>query len=259
MIPRFEFRTILIRIRSNEKQTAKKSRQWQSQVIAKSKLNSTKFKLWKLKPNRPKTELSEVMARVKNTPRGPSGSGVAPKAALNRKLVTKRKALAGSSEKNKTKPIKVKPVQKVKPKLRLPPREDSDDDDPIPIREIRYFQKSADNMIRRLPFQRLVRQIVQDMKLAVPSWGSRSFSDGGWSLLDRPLRRHQPARHPCQARHHHAERHQAGSSHPWRGQRRKLNLITTHPAIWCQPLIVMWSRHKKKSFVNLKVKEMSIM
>ncbi len=109
------------------------------------------------------------MARVKKSPSGPSGSGVAPKAALNRKLVTKRKALAGSSEKSKTKskPIKVKPVKKDKPKLRLPPSEGSDDDDPIPIREIRYFQKSTDNMIRRLPFQRLVRQIVQDMKRAL--------------------------------------------------------------------------------------------
>jgi histone H3 len=35
----------------------------------------------------------------------------------------------------------------------------------VALREIRRYQKSTDLLIRKLPFQRLVRQIVQDMGL----------------------------------------------------------------------------------------------
>lgn len=34
----------------------------------------------------------------------------------------------------------------------------------VALREIRKYQKSTDNLIRRLPFQRLVREIAQDFK-----------------------------------------------------------------------------------------------
>jgi histone H3 len=35
----------------------------------------------------------------------------------------------------------------------------------VALREIRRYQKSTDLLIRKLPFQRLVRQLVQDMGL----------------------------------------------------------------------------------------------
>ena len=34
----------------------------------------------------------------------------------------------------------------------------------VALREIRYFQKTTDLLIRKLPFQRLVREIAQDFK-----------------------------------------------------------------------------------------------
>src|ERR1700690_560258 len=34
----------------------------------------------------------------------------------------------------------------------------------VALREIRRYQKSTDNLIRKLPFQRLVREIAQDFK-----------------------------------------------------------------------------------------------
>ena len=35
----------------------------------------------------------------------------------------------------------------------------------VALREIRRYQKSTDLLIRKLPFQRLVREIAQDMKI----------------------------------------------------------------------------------------------
>jgi histone H3 len=35
----------------------------------------------------------------------------------------------------------------------------------VALREIRRYQKSTNNLIRRLPFQRLVREIAQDFKV----------------------------------------------------------------------------------------------
>jgi histone H3 len=37
----------------------------------------------------------------------------------------------------------------------------------VALREIRRYQKSADLLIRKAPFQRLVREIVQEMKVNV--------------------------------------------------------------------------------------------
>ncbi|KAJ7606166.1 histone-fold-containing protein [Mycena polygramma] len=37
----------------------------------------------------------------------------------------------------------------------------------VALREIRQYQKTTNNLIRRLPFQRLVREIAQDFKAAL--------------------------------------------------------------------------------------------
>jgi histone H3 len=39
----------------------------------------------------------------------------------------------------------------------------------VALREIRKYQKSTDLLIRKLPFQRLVREIAQDFKVSYPS------------------------------------------------------------------------------------------
>lgn len=38
----------------------------------------------------------------------------------------------------------------------------------VALREIRRYQKSTELLIRKLPFQRLVREIAQDFKVCVP-------------------------------------------------------------------------------------------
>ena len=38
----------------------------------------------------------------------------------------------------------------------------------VALREIRRYQKSTELLIRKLPFQRLVREIAQDFKVSYP-------------------------------------------------------------------------------------------
>ena len=38
----------------------------------------------------------------------------------------------------------------------------------VALREIRRYQKSTELLIRKLPFQRLVREIAQDFKVCLP-------------------------------------------------------------------------------------------
>ena len=87
----------------------------------------------------------------------------------------------------------------------------------VALREIRRYQKSTDLLIRKLPFQRLVREIAQDFKTDLRFQSSavlalQEASPRG--LPRRPLRGHQPVRHPRQARDHHAQGHPAGPTHP---------------------------------------------
>jgi histone H3 len=42
----------------------------------------------------------------------------------------------------------------------------------VALREIRHYQKSTETLIRRLPFQRLVREIAEGFKLALRFQGS---------------------------------------------------------------------------------------
>ena len=40
----------------------------------------------------------------------------------------------------------------------------------VALREIRRYQKSTELLIRKLPFQRLVREIAQDFKVGPSGW-----------------------------------------------------------------------------------------
>ena len=83
------------------------------------------------------------MARTKNTARK-SISGKAPRKHLAAKAARKT-ASAGAGIKTEKSSRKFKPGT-------------------IAIREIRKYQRSTELLIRKLPFQRLVREIAQDYK-----------------------------------------------------------------------------------------------
>ena len=76
-----------------------------------------------------------IMARTKQTPRKTTG-GKAPRRQLATKAVCKSRGRGG-----------------IKKTLRYRPGT-------VALREIRRYQKSTDLLIRKLPFQRLVREIA---------------------------------------------------------------------------------------------------
>ena len=56
----------------------------------------------------------------------------------------------------------------------------------VALREIRRYQKSTELLIRKLPFQRLVREIAQDFKVSHLVVLSRDGSDSDNVSQDRP-------------------------------------------------------------------------
>jgi histone H3 len=82
------------------------------------------------------------MARTKQTARKSTG-GKAPRKQLASKAA--RKSAAAPSTGGVKKPHRYKPGT-------------------VALREIRRYQKSTELLIRKLPFQRLVREIAQDFK-----------------------------------------------------------------------------------------------
>ena len=82
----------------------------------------------------------------------------------------------------------------------------------VALREIRRYQKSTELLIRKLSFQRLVREIAHDFKtdLRFPSSAVMAFQEA--NLVD--LFRHQLVCYSCQESHHHAQRHPASTKNP---------------------------------------------
>lgn len=143
--------------------------------------------------------------------------------------------------------------------------------------EIRKYQKSTELLIRKLPFQRLVREIAQDFKvcfnllstiwcyayaacilISMSAWWTSPPAD--WSAFPEPcrpcppggcrgipcwsVRGHQPLRYPRQARDHHAQGHSAGQEDPWReGLINPPSCITTNEA--CRSCRLIWTRDVK--------------
>merc|ERR1711963_528154 len=87
----------------------------------------------------PVTLLSSIMARTKQTARKSTGDK-AP-----RKHVASKGAKKSAASGGVKKPHRYRPGT-------------------VALREIRKYQKSTDLLIRKLPFQRLVREIAQDYK-----------------------------------------------------------------------------------------------
>merc|ERR1712241_847926 len=85
-------------------------------------------------------ELKRIMARTKQTARKSTG-GKAPRKQLATKAARKSAPSTGGVKK----PHRYRPGT-------------------VALREIRKYQKSTELLIRKLPFQRLVREIAQDFK-----------------------------------------------------------------------------------------------
>ena len=79
------------------------------------------------------------MARTKQTARKTTG-GKAPRKQLATKMARKTAPISAGPKKHRYKP------------------------GTVALREIRRYQKSTELLIRKLPFQRLVREIAQDYK-----------------------------------------------------------------------------------------------
>lgn len=83
------------------------------------------------------------MARVKSTPR--KGTGAKTVRAASQQVMAEKAARAATNIGGIKRPHRFRPGT-------------------VALREIRKYQNSSDLLIRKLPFQRLVREITQDYK-----------------------------------------------------------------------------------------------
>lgn len=94
------------------------------------------------------------MARFKQTPRKSLTKGKAPrKAQGGKKVCTELAAFAGTEIERRLDTEKIPHVKK----YRYRPGTKA-------LRDIRKYQKSTDLLLRKIPFQRLVREIAQDFR-----------------------------------------------------------------------------------------------
>ena len=98
------------------------------------------------------------MARTKQTARKNTG-GKAPRKALATKSARKLPAHGGVKKPHRYRPGINAPHSPVLHTAQHTARAGT-----VALREIRRFQKSTELLIRKLPFQRLVREIAQDFK-----------------------------------------------------------------------------------------------
>ncbi len=105
-----------------------------------SNIEIVKIRITLTLPHRNITHLLQEMARTKQTARKSTG-GKAPRKQLAAKSARKSTPVTGGIKK----PHRYRPGT-------------------VALREIRRFQKSTELLIRKVPFQRLVREIAQDFK-----------------------------------------------------------------------------------------------
>uniref|UniRef100_A0A8D0LAM5 Core Histone H2A/H2B/H3 domain-containing protein n=1 Tax=Sphenodon punctatus TaxID=8508 RepID=A0A8D0LAM5_SPHPU len=155
------------------------------------------------------------MARTKQTARKSTG-GKAPRKQLATKAARKSAPATGGVKK----PHRYRPGT-------------------VALREIRRYQKSTELLIRKLPFQRLVREIAQDFKtdLRFQSSAVMALQEASEAYLvglfeDTNL-----------SGHHHAQGHPAGAPHP-RGE--SLNLGAQQPPSPSSPNGSSKSHHRPR-------------
>ncbi|KAF7235600.1 hypothetical protein EG68_11127 [Paragonimus skrjabini miyazakii] len=85
----------------------------------------------------------------------------------------------------------------------------------VALRETRRYQKSTELPIRKLPFRRLVRESAQDLKIDLQFQSSAvsSLQEASEACLVG-LSEDTNLCNTRQARHHHAQEHLVGASHP---------------------------------------------
>uniref|UniRef100_A0A8D1S2G1 Core Histone H2A/H2B/H3 domain-containing protein n=1 Tax=Sus scrofa TaxID=9823 RepID=A0A8D1S2G1_PIG len=149
------------------------------------------------------------MARTKQTARKSTG-GKAPRKQLATKAARKSAPATGGVKK----PHRYRPGT-------------------VALREIRRYQKSTELLIRKLPFQRLVREIAQDFKTDLRFQSSAVMAlRGVRGLPGGALRGHQPVCHPRQACHYHAQGYPACPPYPWGKSIKKLFLYSRKKALF---------------------------
>ncbi|KAJ0015855.1 hypothetical protein NQD34_014145 [Periophthalmus magnuspinnatus] len=133
------------------------------------------------------------MARTKQTARKSTG-GKAPRKQLATKAARKSAPSTGGVKK----PHRYRPGT-------------------VALREIRRYQKSTELLIRKLPFQRLVREIAQDFKtdLRFQSAAIGALQEASEAYLVG-LFEDTNLCNSCEEGYHHAQGHPAGQANPRR-------------------------------------------
>uniref|UniRef100_A0A8C7IB67 Histone H3 n=1 Tax=Oncorhynchus kisutch TaxID=8019 RepID=A0A8C7IB67_ONCKI len=136
------------------------------------------------------------MARTKQTARKSTG-GKAPRKQLATKAARKSAPATGGVKK----PHRYRPGT-------------------VALREIRRYQKSTELLIRKLPFQRLVREIAQDFKtdLRFQSSAVMALQEASEAYLVGLFEDTNLCGHPRQEGDHHAQGHPAGPSYSRRAR-----------------------------------------
>ncbi|GET50157.1 uncharacterized protein OCT59_026572 [Rhizophagus irregularis] len=127
------------------------------------------------------------MARTKQTARKSTG-GKAPRKQLATKAARKSAPAAGGVKK----PHRYRPGT-------------------VALREIRRYQKSTELLIRKLPFQRLVREIAQDFKTDLrfqsSAIGALQEASEAYLVSGSTFRRYEFSGHSCKACYNSTKRH----------------------------------------------------
>uniref|UniRef100_A0A8K9X5M3 Core Histone H2A/H2B/H3 domain-containing protein n=1 Tax=Oncorhynchus mykiss TaxID=8022 RepID=A0A8K9X5M3_ONCMY len=108
-------------------------------------------------------KLASAMARTKQTARKSTG-GKAPRKLASAMARTKQTARKSTGGKAPRKQLATKAARKSAPATGGVKKPHRYRPGTVALREIRRYQKSTELLIRKLPFQRLVREIAQDFK-----------------------------------------------------------------------------------------------
>ena len=102
----------------------------------------------------------------------------------------------------------------------------------VALKQIRQYQKTTELLIRKLPFQRLVREIASDSDvIKSPLCGEVRFQSAAIMALQEAteaylvgtIRGFQPLCHTRQTSYHYAKRYPAGQKDPWRKSLNRRN------------------------------------
>jgi len=89
---------------------------------------------------------------------------------MARHKLTARRSTGGKAPRKQRLPLKLAPA--LEEQVKLPPRPRRYRPGTVALREIRKYQRSTDLLIRKLPFQRLVREIAQEIRSDLRFQGS---------------------------------------------------------------------------------------